>query len=213
MPNYLITITRAGGLTDEQQVLLTHHFAKTYQYVVLNYEAHKSGLIHVHATVEAKCAKTWGVRKPLVRFLEKIGIEVGPKTLIIRLAHDDGALTYVVKEVTDLKPVTLCQGWKIEDLLEKRKEALKKLTKVQILGNDKIVGQDEAVPLIIKFARTTRMPITDKHSFIEVMKVMCKAGFGFSRVKKKDTYAEVLCRLGSDAQLEDLWECELIGLR
>jgi len=211
MNKYFVTIAKSGGINHQLQIDLRLYFASKYDHVVLNFESHKSGLIHLHAVVESSVKSSGAVRKPLVRFLESLEVEVGPKTVVVKSAND-GALSYVIKEVSEDSPVTLCQGWSIADLVRKRQEALKRLSRQQILGNDKVVCQDEAVPLIIKFAKGSATPITDKTSFIAIIKEMTRMGFSFSRVKKQDVYAEVMCRLGDDRAVDDLWEMALCGL-
>jgi len=211
MNKYFITITRAGGLTDLHQRELIQFFEQKFPVCVLHCEAHKTGLIHLHAVVQSPVKASCSVRKPLVKFLESIGIEVGRHTIVVK-ACDDGSLNYTIKEVDDDHPVSLCQGWKISDLLKKRQLALKKLSVKQAKGNDKVVCQDEAVPLILSFAQKSSVKIMGKEDFKDVIKTMVRLGFSFSRVKMASTYAEVMCRSGDDRALDDLLDMQLIGL-
>lgn len=208
---YLITITRAGGLTQDHVDSLKHYFASRFTSVVVNVEAHKSGLWHMHAYAETKVTRS-AVRTHLSRHLLTIGVDSGAKALNVKCA-DVGARQYVVKEVTEDKPVTMCQGWSIEQLLAERREALKKLSRKEIMGTYKVVTQDEAVPLMLKFAKSHSIAVTDKTSFIQLGKAMMKAKFSFSRVKVQSLYAEVMIQLGDEHPAEDWWENALIGMR
>ncbi len=212
MLKYFITIAKQGGLTPDHITCLKHYHASRFTKCVVNIEAHKSGLLHLHSYVESPIKSSNAIRKHLMRFLEENGIQCGPKTVCVKVA-DEGARNYVIKEVTEDNPVTLCQGWTIESLLETRREALKKLTKSQAMGTDRIIGQDEAVPLILKFAKIMATPLTDKESFKTVVKEMVKLGFSFSRLKMAIVYAETLQRCGNDHALDDWLEMQLCGMR
>ncbi len=211
MNRYLITIARRGGLTEEHNASLKHYFATRFSSVVANVEAHKSGLWHIHAYAETKVTRA-AVRNHLSKHLQTIGIEVGAKTLNVKSA-DVGARQYVVKEVTDENPPLLCQGWSLESLLAERREALKKLSRKEIMGTWKVIGQDEAVPLMLKFAQSHSMAITDKTSFIALGIEMMKEKFDFSRVKMGALYAQVMVQMGDNHAAEDWFENQLIGLR
>ncbi len=208
---YFITITKSGGLTDLLIGQIREYLAARFTQVVMNVEPHKTGLLHLHAFCVSEVKKSCSIRKHLVRFLEAHQMEVGPNTVNVKVA-DDNVANYVIKEVTGEKPVTLCQGWKIEDLLQKRQEALKKLSVKSAKGSDKVVTQDEAVPLILRFAKNDGTTLTDKESFKSVIKSMVRMGFSFSRIKMASTYAEVMCRCGDDRALDDLLDMQLMGM-
>ncbi len=208
---YLITLAMSGGLTELLIRQIREYLAARFTQVVMNTEPHKSGLLHLHAFAYSEVASSSAIRKHMQRFLIAHDVVVGPKTLNVKVA-DDNAANYVIKEVSDEKPVTLCQGWQIKDLLQKRLEAVKKLSKVSAQGSDKVVTQDEAVPLIIRYAKTANMTLTDKASFKDVIKEMVRMGFSFSHIRMNSTYAEVMCRCGDDRALDDLLDMQLICL-
>ena len=212
MLSYFITITRRGGLTATHLESLIGYFEHRFDKVVVNVEAHKSGLLHLHAFAESKIQSAGAVRKHIVRHLESIGIDVGPKTCVVKSA-DLGARSYVVKEVTDDKPVDLCKGWSIASLLEERRRSLKTQTVKQGKGTDKVLSQDEVVPIILQFANSSSNPIVDKESFMDTIQEMVEMGFSFSRVKMGVTYAEVMCRSGDSHALRDWLEMQLTGMR
>lgn len=207
---YLSTIARQGGLTTAHLEALTDHF-DVYQKCVVVAESHKSGLKHLHAFTESDHKTRAGVRNKLVRFCKTIPIEVGPKTVNVKDA-DVGARSYVMKDVTEAKPPLLLKGWTLASLLQERQLALKKMTVKQAKGDDKVLAQDEVVPLIISFSKSST-PITDKNSFIDTVIAMVKMGYSFSRIKMQATYAEVMCRLGDERAERDLWEMALVGMR
>ena len=212
MNKFLITIARRFGLTDSHCDELKHYFGKRFTSVVCNVEPHKTGLWHMHAYVECKVSRA-AVRNHLVKFLEKdLGIEVGPKTCNVKKA-DDGARQYVVKDVTADEPVTLCQGWSIEGLLEERRQALKKLSRKEVMGNWKVISQDEAVPLLLKFALSSQIAVTDRTSFKQLCIAMMREKFSFSRLKMSSVYAEVMVQLGDDRLADDWLEMQLCGMR
>ncbi len=211
MLHYLITIATQNGLTDEQLCDLKIYFSQRFKRVVMNVEPHKSGTLHCHAFSETLVQRA-GVRAHIARFLVGLGIVVGPKTLKVQQA-DLNARQYVVKDVTPEKPVTLCQGWSIEDLLEERRQAIKKLSRKEIMGNWKVITQDEAIPLMLKFAASHTIAITDKHSFIQLGIAMMKEKFDFSRVKLPALYAQVMVQMGDNHAADDWFENQLIGLR
>ncbi len=212
MLSYFITITRRGGLTSAHLDSLVGYFEHRFEKVVVNVEAHKTGLLHLHAFAESTLKSPGAVRKHIVRHLETIGIEVGPKTCVVKAA-DNGARSYVIKEVTDDKPVTVCKGWSIASLLEERQRSLKKMTIKQAKGSDKVLSQDEVVPMILQFSQSSQDPIHDKESFKDCIKSMVAMGFSFSRVKMAVTYAEVMCRCNDDRALDDWLEMQLTGMR
>ncbi len=211
MNKFLITITRRGGLTDEHCASLREYFQSRFDKVVVNVEPHKSGLWHIHAYAE--CGVTRGaVRKHLAHHLGSLGIDSGAKALNVKTA-DTGARQYVVKEVTSDRPVTLCRGWSIETLLAERREALKKLSRKEVMGNWKVISQDEAVPLMLAFAKSSQLAVTDKQSFIDLGKAMMKEKYSFSRLKMSCVYGEVMIQLGNDHAAQDWFEMQLIGQR
>ncbi len=213
MPNYMFTLTRSGGLTQEQLEKIKSWFSKEYQNVVLNVESHKSGLLHLHAFVESDCKNGGSLHKKLTRYLiSECGFEMHKRSLNVKAA-DEGGRNYVIKDVSVEKPVSLCQGWSIAELLKSRQEALKKLTTVQLKGSDRMICQDEAVPLIIRFAKDEAVPLTDKESFKHVCKSMCRQGYSFARLKMACVYSEVMCRVGDDHAFDDWLENQLMGLR
>lgn len=211
MNKFLITIALKGGISGDHCVLLKDYFDKRFDAVVVNVETHKSGLYHLHGYVETKVTRA-AVRNHLSKYLKDVGHTVGPKTLNVKSA-DAGARQYVVKDVTEDQPVTLCKGWSIESLLAERREALKKLSRKEVMGNWKVIGQDEAVPLMLKFAASHSMIITDKHSFIKLGIEMMREKYDFSRVKMSALYAQVMVQMGDDHAAEDWFENQLIGLR
>lgn len=210
MNKYLITITNRGGLSDEHLVSLKHYFEGRFDRVVMNVEAHKSGLFHVHAYAETKVTRA-AVRNHVAKHLKSIGMDVGAKTLNVKAA-DVGARQYVVKEVTEEKPVTLCKHWSIEGLLEERRQALKKLSRKEVMGTWKVIGQDEAVPLMLKFAASHSIAITDKNSFIALGVQMMKEKFDFSRVKMSVCYVQVMVQMGDNRAAVDWFETQLMCL-
>ena len=210
MQRYLITLTRRGGLTDEMLTNIELYFKERFTKVVLNVEAHKSGLLHLHAYAETQVTRA-AIRNHLAKYLRSIGIDTGAKALNVKSA-DQGARQYVVKEVTVDNPVTLCQGWSIETLLAERREALKKLSRKEVLGNWKVISQDEAIPLMIKFAASHSIAITDKSSFIELGIAMMEEKYDFSRVKMSALYAQVMVQMGSKSAARDWFEYQLVGL-
>ncbi len=207
---FLITIATRGGLTDEQLVSLQAYFEGRFEKVVVNVEAHKSGLLHVHAYAETKVTRA-AVRQHVAKHLKSLGVDVGSKTLNVKTA-DVGARQYVVKEVTDESPVTLCKGWSIEQLLEERRQALKKLSRKEVMGTWKVIGQDEAVPLMLKFAASHSIVITDKNSFIALGVQMMKEKFDFSRVKMSVCYVQVMVQMGDNRAAVDWFESQLMCL-
>jgi len=212
MNKFLMTINRKNGLTDEHIDRLTHYFVTRFTHVVVNSEPCKSGLIHLHAFGESLLTRP-SIRAHLVRFLKnELEFEITKNLLKVQDA-DNGARSYVVKAVTDDKPVTAIQGWSIADLLKERQESLKKLKVQEAKGTDKVVSGDEAVPLILKFAVSSAEGLTDKHSFKRVIKDMVKMGFSFSKVKMQIVYAECMCRVGDEGPLDDWLEMQLCGLR
>lgn len=211
MNKFLITIAMKGGIPADHIVLLKDYFDKRFVKVVVNVEPHKSGLMHIHAYVES--AVTRGAnRQHLAKFLTNLGHEVGPRTLNVKQA-DSNVRQYVVKEVTGDRPVTLCKGWSIDTLLAERREALKKLKKKDIMGNWKVIGQDEAIPLMLKFAASHSIAITDQNSFIQLGVAMMKEKYDFSRVKMQALYAQVMVQMGDDRAAVDWFEMQLCGLR
>ncbi len=211
MEKYLVTITRSGGLTDEHCSILKDYFDKRFQKVVMNVETHKSGLFHLHAYCES-ALKRPTIRNHLVRFMTANGLDAGAKALNVKQA-DSGARQYVVKDVTGDQPVALLKGWSIGQLLEERREALKKLSRKEIMGNWKVLSQDEAVPMMLRFAKNSSLAVTDKHSFIQLGIAMQKAKYSFAKVKRAVLYAEVMVQLGVNGPSEDDWENQLIGMR
>jgi len=210
---YLITITRQGGLTAEHVDLIQSWFASEYEHVVMNAEPHKSGLLHVHAYVASKVKQGCTINKKLTRFLvSKCGFVMTKNTLKVQAAPTTGACNYVVKEVTADKPVTLCQGWAIADLLQARQADLKKLKVKAVQGTDRMISQDEAVNLIVMFARDEANPIVDKHSFKLVVIAMMRMGYSFARLKMAITYAEVMVRCGDDRAADDWLDMQLGGM-
>lgn len=213
MPHFLFTLTRSGGLTPEHLEKTKAWFSSEYKLVVMNVEAHKSGLLHLHAYVESPCKNGGSLHKKFTRFLvAECGFVMSPKTLKIQLAKDDGARDYVLKEVTAEKPVTLCQGWAIGELLKMRQANLKKLKPKTLQGDDRVINQCEAVPLILRFAKDEVSPITDKYSFKVVCIAMMRAGYSFSRLKMAITYAEVMVRVGDDRAADDWLDMQLTGM-
>ncbi len=212
MLRYFITITRSGGLTTAHLDSLTDYFQKRFEKVVMNVEPHKSGDLHLHAYCESKVKSVCSVRKHVVRFLETLHIDIGPRTCVVKKA-DLGVVNYVIKEVSDEKPVTLCQGWSIESLLENRRLALKDLSSKKIRGTHRTISNDDAVPLIIKFAKDTNTTITDKESFKDVIKHMVREGWSIARLKIGVVYAEVMTVCGDDHALDDYLEMQMCGLR
>ncbi len=208
---YFITIARPGGLSDEMICKITSYLEDRFTQVVMNVEPHKTGLLHLHAYALSPVKTSSAIRNHFKRFLLSIKVEVGTNTLNVKSA-DENVVSYVIKEVTETKPVTLCKGWKISDLLEKRQIALKKLSIKSAKGTDKVLSQDEVVPLIIRYAKNAGTTLTDKESFKSVIKSMVRLGFSFSRIKMASTYAEVMCRCGDDRALDDLLDMQLIGL-
>lgn len=208
---YFITIARRGGLTDEMICKITKYLEARFTQVVMNVEPHKTGLLHLHAFAHSPVKTSSAIRNHFKRFLEGINLEIGKNTLNVKVA-DDNVINYVVKEVTEKSPVTLCKGWSIADLLEKRQIALKKLSIKSAKGTDKVLSQDEVVPMIIRFAKNDGTSLDSKESFKSIVKKMVRLGFSFSRCKMASTYAEVMCRCGDDRALDDLLDMQLIGL-
>ncbi len=211
MNKFLVTITRSGGLSESHCSDLKLYFNSRFDSVVVNLENHKSGLTHLHAYCETEVSRA-AVRNHLAKQLKILGIDSGAKALNVKQA-DSGARQYVVKEVTAESPVTLCKGWSISDLLAERRAALKKLSRKDIMGNWKVIGQDEAVPMMLRFAQSHSIAVTDKTSFIQLGIAMMKEKFDFSRVKMGALYAQVMVHMGDDHAAEDWFENQLIGLR
>jgi len=211
MNKFLITINRKDGLTPDHLERLTHYMKGRFPAVVVTQEPCKSGMIHLHAFGESKLTRA-AIRNHLARHCEKeLKFILTPNLIKVQKA-DNGARSYVIKGVTDTKPPLACKGWRIEDLLLERQESLKKLNIADVKGKDKIVHGDEAVPLIIKFAQSSKFPITDKHSFIEIVMDMKAMGFTFYKVKMQSVYGEVMARCGNKQPGRDLLEMQLCGM-
>ncbi len=211
--HYLLTITKSGGLTTAEIQKICDWFAGEYEKVVLNVEPHKSGLLHLHAYVQSPCKVGGSLHKKLTRFLvAEVGFVMSPRTLKVQAAKDAGACDYVLKDVTAEKPITLCKGWAISELLKNRQLRLKKLTPKNLQGDDRVINQCEVVPLILRFAKDETTTITDKHSFKLVVIAMMRQGYSFSRIKMAVTYAEVMVRVGDDRAADDWLDMQLTGM-
>ena len=211
MNQYMLTITRDVGLTRDQTEKLRDWFDKNYQMVLFTIEPHKSGLMHAHAVVRSDVKSGGSIHKKLTRFLlGHCGMQPAKNMLKVQSA-DDGALAYVVKDVTPTHPALICRGWDLADLLKCRQASLKKISQ-KVKGDYYVLGQAEAVPMILEFAKSDAIPITDWHSYKQVCKAMMRMGYSFSRLKFAITYAEIMCILGDDRAIDDWMDMQMTGM-
>lgn len=209
---YLITINSRNGLSEVQVELLNAYMKSRFVCVVANTEKCKSGAVHYHAHGESQITRA-GVRNHLARWIENV-LKIEMTTNLLKVQSSDaGSRQYIVKEVTDEKPVQVCQGWSILDLLKERQLALKTIKVKKIVGDDRAVSPDEAVSLIIRFAQSSETALTDKHSFRRIIKDMGKMGFRFHRIKFQIVYAEVMNCLDNEGPYDDWLEHQLCMLR
>jgi len=211
MNRYLITINSKDGLTSKHLELLNDYVTARFVRVVANDEKCKSGAVHYHAHGESKLTRS-GIRNHLARYLENVlKLTLTPNLLKVQKS-DGGDRQYVVKEVTDEKPVLVCKGWSILELLKERQLALKKLKEKVLTKESRAVSPDEAVDLIIKFSQSSETALTDKHSFKRIIMDMGKMGFRFHRIKIPIVYAECMNVLGSESAYESWLDMQLCML-
>ncbi len=211
MHTFLITISQAGGVSEEQFTAVEQWLEALCVKCVSSREEHKSGLLHFHCVVEDANAKAQGLKRKLVRALGEVFDFTPHNSLDVKLVTE-GTESRVAGYVVKDENVYVNNGWCIADLLKERLDSLKqqvnRTPKSTFMLNEKNVEE-----LILEYAKSAGMPLTCKLEYLDIVVQMGCEGYSFSRVKPEIVYAQVMGRAGNPEFLRDWWEMKLGNLR
>lgn len=211
MPTFLVTISQAGGVSDDQFEAVEEWLDRLTVKCVSSRENHKSGLLHFHCVLEDPNARANGLRRKIVRALS-MTFDFSPHNALdvklVKEGDERRVAAYVVKD----EDVRICNGWSIESLLKERRDALKEQVN-RVPKSTFMLNEKNAEELILEFAKNAHLPLTCKSEFIAVMVAMQCEGYSVSRIKHEIVYTQVMGRAGDPSYLVDWWEMKLGALK
>ncbi len=195
MPFYKITLTRSGGLTDENVENLIKYFTKQCKHAYLVNEYGESGSnSHIEGVVEFDTEKTFNVTRAISNVYLKLGIEVIPGiTMVVKSVYSlQGCLSYASKELREKGHVVLLIGWEESWIKNKTKLIGKRKSPTTLLGLGKWVTKRTAPAEIYTWCQTNNRKIACLRAYREVLVSMGEEQYMFDKGIHKCTYANVM---------------------
>ncbi len=205
--HYLVTLAPKDWFTQEQYAPIKLWFSKHDQ--VLGYEE-TEGKRHLHVLLSSTQKKTGNVTRALENLFTTHDIPWAKNVTIDvrRSVEPIGHFHYLTNESKGGTQVMI-KGWTLTWIQQQCRDNLKKLPRKLLRKDVYVVNNIDGPKLIIDYADCHAMPLTDKFSFIEVVRRMAGDKYRFHTCKKKDLFVDVLAVCGETRYARSLWENEL----
>jgi len=216
MPQYKITLTARGGLSEENIAGLVKYFREkcTHAYIV-NEFGESGGNSHLEGIVELAAKKTSNLTRSIKTLYEKMGIEVVPRVTIVvkTVTHLGGAMSYASKELREKGELALLLGWE-QTWIQKKIDAVvaNKAPKTLLsLGHwvSKRLGPAE----IYTWCKAHNCEIHNKQEYREVIVRMGNEQYMFDKGMHKCTLANVMALFGDGSGLGKIVDEECFFLQ
>ncbi len=207
MNTFIVTITQAGGMSDDQMRACEEYFQKLNVKMIVSREQHNSGLWHLHSVVEDSNKRAFGFKRKLVRALDP-PVDFSSKNAldvkIVKTGQESRTAGYVAKDGN----IYVSKGWDIKSLLAQRAKQLQKDVDKKLVSTF-MLNEKNCEEIILEYVHRMSLTLKCKEDFVDVMAKMAVEGYSVSRIKPCVVYAQVMARSGSPEYMKDWWRMKL----
>ncbi len=207
MNTFLVTITQAGGMSEDQMYACEVYFQKLNVKTIVSREQHASGLWHIHSIVEDPNKLAFGFKRKLVRALDPpvdFSSRNALNVKIVKSGQEERTAGYVAKDGN----IFISKGWDIKSLLAKRAKQLQQDIDKKPVSTF-MLNEKNCEEIILEYVNRMSLTLDCKADFIDCMAKMAVEGYSVSRIKPCVVYAQVMARAGSPKYMRDWWEMKL----
>lgn len=197
---FTLTISPTEDFTKQQLKHLVVWHQRFPQAIIVAEDRPNSGVEHYHTMFTGSVKLANSHTKSLERLFTKENIPWS-KGVTIKIKSPPeplGWFSYMMKEVTEGKPLILLKGWKRTWIDEVVKSRVKKTPHNVLTKDVYIVSPKLATKVIIKYASANNMTLDTKEGFCRCVARMMKDSYQFDNMRVKWTYAQVSAQVGRE---------------
>lgn len=190
---YTITLTKSGGLSEEDVESLGKYFESCQHAYLVNEFGSSGGNSHIQGIVEFDTKVTSNVTGRIERQYAKLNIDVskGISIKVKSATHLVGAFIYSSKELREGGKLVLLRGWNSTWIDQQVKENVKNIPYKMLKKRGTRVTQSTGPALMFEWCTANNMQITEKREYLEVVKAMGDVGYMFGCSRHLGLYQDV----------------------
>lgn len=204
---YFATITNFGEDCPDDFVAKSKEYFAQFEMAIACTEKQQNGNDHVHAMFVSTDGRTDSIRKKIKKgcYDKSARTSIPPNALKVEKVKSQCAIIkYILKEVSDEKPLLVRSGYKVTWLQEQADEATKKK---KVFIKWLWIKPDQVPGMLNDYCDTNNIKITCKQDFVNLLIKMEDRGYN-TRLWSKNIswiYGQIMRMQGDRTQTEKYW--------